>query len=59
MKYDELLDKIKEIKLEYEKKYKRHIKTILDLENYIMERQVRFGKRKNLTSLKGLGFLLY
>lgn len=54
MKYDELLDKIREIKLEYEKKHNKPLETVLELEKYIMGRQVRFGKRKNLTTLKGI-----
>jgi hypothetical protein len=54
MNYDELLNRIREIKLEYEKKYGKPLETVIELEKYIMERQVRFGKRNNLTSLKGL-----
>jgi hypothetical protein len=54
MKYDELLIKIREMKLEYEKKYNKPLETVAELEKYIMERQVRFGKRKNLTSLRGI-----
>lgn len=54
MEFNELFNKIQEIKLEYEKKYNKPLETIKELEEYIIERQMRFGKRKNLTSLKGL-----
>jgi hypothetical protein len=53
MKYDELLIKIREVKIEYEKRYKKPLETFAEFEKYVIERQIRFGKRKALSSLKG------
>ena len=55
MKFTEFSDKLKEIKDDYKKVYKKEMETIKELEQFLIIRQSRTNRR-HLKSLKGLGF---
>jgi hypothetical protein len=56
MKFDEFMDKLKEIKEEYRRFQGEELKTIEELEKFLTLKKFRTSKRRHLKSLKGLGF---
>jgi hypothetical protein len=52
--YDEFELKLAEILAEYRTATGRNLKTVQDLESYVIQRKFRLKRGKNLRSLKGL-----
>lgn len=56
MSYDDFQDKLREIKEEYREIHKKELETIKELETHLVHRKMRFGKHRQLRSLKGFSF---
>ena len=56
MKFNEFIDKLRDIKEDYQKSQGKELKTIAELEEFIAFKKHRTSGKRHLKSLKGLGF---
>ena len=56
MKFDEFVIKLEEIKEDYYKTKGKELKTIDELDAFLVRKKLRTSGRRHLKSLKGLGF---
>lgn len=56
MRFDEFLEKLREVLTEYERDVGRKAETVRELEEYLAGRKFRTSGRRHLRSLKGFNF---
>jgi len=54
LKFDEFLDKLRQIRAEFRAEHGRDLRTVDELEAYAARRKLRTKGRRHLKSLKGL-----